>query len=123
MFAPVYRRLSRSMGGRRNLAALATLMIIVVMVILPLALVTVSLLQEASRVYARIQAGELSFGRYFQQIYDALPAWAVGLVLSERPHSAFGLGRGRLGLLETPRVNPGFKKSRQKWVALATCCQ
>jgi predicted PurR-regulated permease PerM len=80
MFAPVYRRLSRSMGGRRNLAALATLMIIVVMVILPLALVTVSLLQEASRVYARIQAGELSFGRYFQQIYDALPAWAVGLL-------------------------------------------
>jgi predicted PurR-regulated permease PerM len=80
LFAPLYRWLSRVMRRRRNLAALTTLAIIVVMVILPLALVTVSLLQEAAGVYARIQAGELNVGRYFRQVYDALPAWAVGLL-------------------------------------------
>jgi predicted PurR-regulated permease PerM len=80
LFAPLYRRLSRAMGQRRNLAALTTLTIIVVMVILPLTLVTVSLVREAAGVYARIQSGELNIVRYFQQVYDALPAWAVGLL-------------------------------------------
>jgi predicted PurR-regulated permease PerM len=80
LFAPVYRRLSRSMRHRRNLAALATVTIIVVMVILPLTLVAVSLLQEAASVYARIQSGDLNVGRYFQQVYDALPAWAINLL-------------------------------------------
>jgi predicted PurR-regulated permease PerM len=80
LFAPLYRRLSSAMGQRRNLAALTTLTIIVVMVILPLTLVTVSLVREAAGVYARLQSGELNFVRYFQQVYDALPAWAVGLL-------------------------------------------
>jgi predicted PurR-regulated permease PerM len=80
LFAPLYRRLSTAMGQRRNLAALTTLTIIVVMVILPLALVTVSLVREAAGMYTRIQSGELNFVRYFQQVYDALPAWAVGLL-------------------------------------------
>jgi predicted PurR-regulated permease PerM len=80
LFAPVYRRLSRRMRQRRTLAALSTLMIILVIVILPAGLVTGLLLQEALGVYGRIQAGELSVGRYLQHILDALPAWAGGLL-------------------------------------------
>jgi hypothetical protein len=45
-FAPVYQRLAKSMGQQRNLAALATVAIIVAIVILPL--ITASLVQEAS---------------------------------------------------------------------------
>jgi predicted PurR-regulated permease PerM len=82
LFAPVQRRLVRSMRQRRNLAALTTLAIIVVMVILPLTLVAVSLLQEAAGVYARMQSGEWSIGRYFQQVYAALPGWATGVLES-----------------------------------------
>ena len=80
VFAPLYRRLLKTMPQRRSLAALATVLIIVVMVILPLALITVALLQEASSVYDSIQSGELNFGRYFQQILDALPTWVTNLL-------------------------------------------
>jgi predicted PurR-regulated permease PerM len=80
LFAPLHRRLSRSVGKRRNLAALATLAIIVVMVIVPLTLIAALLLEETSSVYARIRSGELSFGRYFQQIFDALPPWATSVM-------------------------------------------
>jgi predicted PurR-regulated permease PerM len=68
------------MGQRRTLAALSTLLIILVIVILPSGLITGLLLQEALSVYGRIQSGELSFGRYLQQILDALPAWVSGLL-------------------------------------------
>src|SRR5687768_17924946 len=80
MFAPLQRRLVLRMRKRRSLAALATLTVIVVMVILPLTLISASLIKEASGVYARIQSGELNLGRYFEQIYGALPAWATTLL-------------------------------------------
>lgn len=80
LFAPLYRRLSRSMRQRRTLAAVATVLIVVLMVILPVALFAASLAQEASSVYRNIQSGELNFGRYFQQIFDALPPWAGNLL-------------------------------------------
>ena len=80
LFAPLYRRLTRSMRQSRTLAALATVVIVVLLVILPLALVTASLVREASGVYERIQSGGLNFGRLFQQVLDALPAWATSLL-------------------------------------------
>lgn len=80
LFAPVNRRLTRSWRGRRNLAALATLAIIVVMVILPTSLVVAMLTQEAAAFYARIQSGELSIGTYFRQVFNALPPWAASLL-------------------------------------------
>ena len=80
MFAPLYRRLTRSMRDRRNLAALATVLVIVAIVILPLSLIAASLLQEASGVYERVQSGGLEPIRFFQQVLDALPAWATNLL-------------------------------------------
>jgi hypothetical protein len=53
-FAPVYQRLAKSMGQQRNLAALATVAIIVAIVILPL--ITASLVQEASCLYERFRS-------------------------------------------------------------------
>ncbi len=74
VFAPLYRRLLNSMGQRSNLAALATVLIILTMVILPLTLIAAALAQEATAVYQRLQSGELDFGRYFQEFLQALPA-------------------------------------------------
>lgn len=68
------------MPRRHNLAAFLTVMIIIVMVILPLAAITLALVQEASSVYASIESGEWNFGRYFQQVFDALPGWAADLL-------------------------------------------
>src|SRR5918911_1103762 len=80
VFVPLYRRLLSSMRQRRTLAALTTLAIILVMVILPLTLIAAALLQEGFSTYERIQSGEMNFGRYFQQVFNALPAWLSRLL-------------------------------------------
>ena len=80
VFAPAHRRLLSSMPQRHNLAALATLLIIVTMVLLPLTLTTASLVQEATSLYERIQSGELDFAGFFQQVLGALPTWVTDLL-------------------------------------------
>src|SRR4051794_17532371 len=59
VFAPLYRRLLRSTRQRPNIAALATVTIILLMVILPVTVVGALVLREASGIYRRIQSGEL----------------------------------------------------------------
>jgi predicted PurR-regulated permease PerM len=86
MFRPLFSRLLKRMPERRTLAALSTLAIILVVVILPLALIVASLVQEATLLYSRIQSGDFSPATYFQQIYSALPQWILGLL------DRFGLG-------------------------------
>ena len=110
VFAPLHRRLSSSMPQRRNLAALATVLIIVTMVILPLMLIAASLLQEATGLYKRIQSGELDFGRSFQQFREALPPWATSLL------DRFGLTDLR-GVLE--RLSDGLMKGSEFLAAQA----
>ena len=80
IFTPLFLRLLKAMKGRRTLAALSAVGIILVLVIIPLALIGVLLMQEASAVYQRVQSGELSFASYFQQVFNALPGWVTGLL-------------------------------------------
>jgi predicted PurR-regulated permease PerM len=80
LFEPLYRRLLARTGGRPTLAALATLAVILCIVILPLALVAVSLVQEVSGVYQRVRSGQVDFGAYFAQMVAALPHWATGML-------------------------------------------
>src|SRR5688572_1725691 len=75
LFVPLYRRLVTRMRQRRTPAALVTLAVIVVVIILPLTAITSLLVQEATSVYARIQSGELNVGAYFRQVFSALPDW------------------------------------------------
>ena len=80
VFAPAHRQLLSSMRQRANLAAVVTLLIIVTIVLLPLTLTAMSVLQEATSLYGRIEAGEVDFGRYLSQLLEALPAWATDLL-------------------------------------------
>lgn len=80
LFAPVQRRLVRSFRGRRNAAALATLALVLVVVILPLAWIGAMITQEAASLYAKIQAGEVRPGSWFRAMLDALPPWATSLL-------------------------------------------
>ena len=80
LFQPLYRGSSVGCAAGANLAALATLVVILVIVILPLTLVGVSLVQEVTDLYARGQDGEINFGRYFEQIVGVLPSWITGLL-------------------------------------------
>ena len=104
VFAPAYRRLSSSMRQKRTLAALATVMIILMMVILPLTLVGALLLQEGFSVYEKIQSGEFNIGRYFQQVFGALPTWVTDLL------DRFGLTN--LGLMQE-RLSSSLMKGSQ----------
>ena len=60
VFMPLQRRLNKRWARRPNLAALVTLAIIVLIVIIPMAFVTASMAQEASGLYERIRSGDLS---------------------------------------------------------------
>src|SRR5665647_2523913 len=80
LFVPLHRRLLASVGQRRNLAAAATVMIIIATVIIPMALIGASLTQEALGFYGRVQSDELNLGRFFQKVHDASPAWAINLL-------------------------------------------
>ena len=95
VFAPLYRRLFSAMGGQRNLAALASMLIIVTLVILPLTLTAASLLQEATNLYETIEAGQTDFGQAIKQVIDALPTWATDIL-------------DRLGLTDSSAIQSRF---------------
>ncbi|HJU71695.1 MAG TPA: AI-2E family transporter [Paucimonas sp.] len=80
LFTPLYRRFLAAMPQRRNLAASATLLLCLVIVILPLTLLSISLVQQGAIVYQKIRSGELNFGVYFQQVIAALPPWIASLL-------------------------------------------
>ncbi len=80
LFAPLYRRLLPRLNGRRTPAALLTLLIVLVLVVLPFALVTASLAREAALVYQRMQSGELNPALYFRGVFAALPGWMTALL-------------------------------------------
>jgi len=82
IFAPLYRKIRERFRGRANLAAVATLLVIIAIVILPLMLVGVLVVRQAAGVYERLQAGAVDFQTYLAQIAAAAPAWVTGLLNS-----------------------------------------
>jgi predicted PurR-regulated permease PerM len=77
LFTPVNRWLLPRLKNRRTATALLTLLIVLVMVILPFALITASLAQEAAHLYKRIGSGELNPAGYVEQVFAALPVWVT----------------------------------------------
>ena len=80
LFTPLYRRLLKRFRGHRNWAAIATLLIVTLIVVLPLTLLAGSLVSQTAAVYERVQSGELSFARYFDRMLLALPDWVTDLL-------------------------------------------
>jgi predicted PurR-regulated permease PerM len=77
VFAPLHRRILRATRSRRTVAGLATLVVIAVGVGVPLTLLALALLRQASALYADIAAGRIDLGAYAQRIADALPPWVL----------------------------------------------
>ena len=69
-----------SMPKQGNLAALIIVLIILALVILPFTVAAAALVDEAVSLHQRIESGELDFGRFFQDVLNALPAWASNLL-------------------------------------------
>lgn len=83
VFTPLYRRLLLRLHGRRNAAALATLLGCLVMVILPLLLIGNLLAREIAVAYEQFQRGELNLGAWLRQGIDLLPPWLGRLLHRE----------------------------------------
>ena len=75
LFTPLFRWMMPQVGQRRNLAALLTLLIVLVIVVLPISLIAASLVNEASMLYTQLKSGELSPAVYFRGLFDSLPNW------------------------------------------------
>ena len=80
LFAPLHRWLLPRLSGRRTPAALVTLAIVLLIVIIPFAIVTASLAGEATLVYERLESGEWNPGLYLHGVFDALPDWMMTLL-------------------------------------------
>ncbi|CAJ0821510.1 MULTISPECIES: AI-2E family transporter [Ralstonia] len=74
LFQPVQRWLVARFNKRRNLAALVTLTLIILIVILPLLFVAITLVQEVAYVYQEIKNAQPNYSQYFQDAIHVLPA-------------------------------------------------
>ena len=73
LFQPLFQRLLARWPDRRNRAALVTLLIITVAVVIPALIVGSMVVDQAAGVYSQIRSGQINFASYFEQIHDALP--------------------------------------------------
>lgn len=95
LFAPLNRRLLRAMPGKTNLAAATTSIIVLLIVVVPLVLVSIALVDEATALFAQVKSGEINFGVYFQTVFDALPEWTKGF-MARSGFGDFGAFQDRL---------------------------
>lgn len=86
VFAPVQRRLLARLNARRNLAALATLFICLLVAVLPVILIAGVLVQEGTTLYKQIESGEIDIDSFVSHAKELLPAsWQAQM-------QRFGLG-------------------------------
>jgi predicted PurR-regulated permease PerM len=80
LFTPLHHWLLPRLGNRPTLTAIATMLLVLIIVILPLSLLMLGLAQEASRVYQQLQSGALNPALYFQRAFEHLPAWVTAVL-------------------------------------------
>lgn len=80
LFTPLQRWLLPRVGSRPTVAAIGTLLVVVIIVILPLTLVMLALAQQAAWVYQQLQSGELNPALYFHRAFDRLPGWVTAVL-------------------------------------------
>ena len=86
LFAPMQRKLQLKFGWQRNLTALCTLGICLVIAILPVIILSILLVQEGATVYNNIESGQLDIGAYLAQFKHSLPPYFQHLL------DRFGMG-------------------------------
>lgn len=76
LFAGFHRRVLAHFQ-KPNLAAFVSLILVLLVVVLPVTLLTLSLAKEASHVYEKIQSGDIDVGAQFEKMFEAAPPWAT----------------------------------------------
>ncbi|KAA0971191.1 AI-2E family transporter [Aureimonas fodinaquatilis] len=97
IFSPMHRYFVRTMGGRVNLAAIASVFACILFAIVPMAFLTASIVREGQALYRRLSREGFDPGAAISQIHQMLPTevqgWLDGLgaeSLSSQITSAFG---------------------------------
>ena len=80
LFTPLYRFLLDKTKRKPTLAAIATVALCLIIVIIPLTMIAGALVQEITVVYSKIRAGQINFGSYFQHMIQTMPRWMVTLL-------------------------------------------
>jgi predicted PurR-regulated permease PerM len=80
VFRPLYRLILRLLGQRQNLAAVATLAIILFIVVLPVIGLGAALVRQAVATYQRFELGAFDPGQFATQIPEMLPGWATDVL-------------------------------------------
>ncbi len=77
LFQPLHRRIRTRLRGHGNTAALLTLLLCLVIVILPMIMVGTSLVTEVTAFVQRAREGDFSLRDYVQHVMAALPPWVT----------------------------------------------
>lgn len=73
IFSPLQRRLQRHMVGKRNLTALITLSVCLVVAVLPVIFIAGLLVQEGTSLYQQMESGQLDVGQFISGAKEMLP--------------------------------------------------
>lgn len=74
LFQPVHKRLSAHFSQRQNLAAITTLLLIVVMVIAPSLFLFTTMAQEGLRLYQALASGDIDISQAINWIQTSVPS-------------------------------------------------
>ncbi|MFD2884379.1 AI-2E family transporter [Pseudomonas lini] len=94
LFAPLQHQLQLRFGWPRDLTALCTLILCVLIAILPVITISTLLVQEGASLYSRIESGELDIAGYVSQFKQSLPPYVQKLARSFR-HGRAGRATGK----------------------------
>ncbi|MEO8836202.1 MAG: AI-2E family transporter [Caldimonas sp.] len=101
---PLYRRSLPLFRQQRTLAALATLLLFIIGVGVPLGLVAALVLRQASAFYAGVVSGRIDFGAYLDRVTAALPGWFF--------NALDALGLGDFAAIQTRLAGSAVEASR-----------
>jgi len=73
LFEPATQRLAVRLNGRKGLAAMLMLLMIIALIVLPALFLGSSLVQEAASLYERIRTGQIDIPAMINHLRDALP--------------------------------------------------
>ncbi|MDG5488507.1 AI-2E family transporter [Sphingomonas sp. BGYR3] len=73
LFQPMFQRALERWPGKRNTAALVTLAIITVSVVIPAVTIATMVVDQAAGVFTQMRGGQINFATYFEQVHNALP--------------------------------------------------
>ncbi len=73
IFYPLQQRLLKTLKGRINLSAFITLLLCILIVILPMIILTGSVINEGAAIYQRMQSGDISPAEQIEKMRTAFP--------------------------------------------------